>query len=349
VDHPAGIEIFTNDKFKAPPFPDFRLFGVRQRVYPSAARGANGRDVLEALRGRDRVYAKGFRRNALGVAETHALELEFPAGTARDNRAVLILNGWIDWADGSTFMGASQRESGLAMPYLQVKDGAGNWRTVIEDMGVPSGGPKTIAVDLTGKFIGGARQVRIVTNVCLYWDQIFLSEETAPPPVRMTTLDAAAVDLRLRGFSEAVIDPNREQPEWYDYARWRPAAMWNPVPGLYTRYGDAGELVRAVDDRMVIMGSGDELRLKFDSRALPPLPPGWKRDFLFLVDGWSKDADANTAFAASVEPLPFHGMSRYPYPEREQFPDDEAHRAWRARYNTRREMKLMTPLLARER
>jgi hypothetical protein len=125
--------------------------------------------------------------------------------------------------------------------------------------------------------------------------------------------------------------------------------MWNPVPGLYTRYGDACELVRAVDDRMVIMGSGDELRLKFDSRALPPLPPGWKRDFLFLVDGWSKDADANTAFAASVEPLPFHGMSRYPYPEREQFPDDEAHRAWRARYNTRREMKLMTPLLARER
>ncbi len=28
VDHPSDVAIYTNDKFKSPPFPDFRLFGV---------------------------------------------------------------------------------------------------------------------------------------------------------------------------------------------------------------------------------------------------------------------------------------------------------------------------------
>ena len=49
-------------------------------------------------------------------------------------------------------------------------------------MGVPSGGPKTIAVDLTGKFLCASREIRIVTNVCLFWDEMFLSEDTAAPP-----------------------------------------------------------------------------------------------------------------------------------------------------------------------
>jgi hypothetical protein len=186
--------------------------------------------------------------------------------------------------------------------------------------------------------------VRIVTNVCLFWDEIVLSEDVAAPPVRMTTLDASAASLRLRGFSQARVHAGREQPEWYDYARWEPAGAWNPVPGLYTRFGDVVDLVGKMDDRFVIMGSGDELQLNFDARRLPPLPPGWGRDFLLLVDGWSKDSDANTAFADSVEPLPLHGMSRYPYPASERFPDGAPYRAWRERYNTRREMRLLERL-----
>ncbi|MBP1775425.1 MAG: Tetratricopeptide 2 repeat protein, partial [candidate division NC10 bacterium] len=344
VDHPEETEIFTNDKFKSPPFPEFRLFGVKRRIYPVAARDGNGKDVLAALNDRDGVYVKGFHHDAAGKAEMHALELDFPAGVARDNRAVLVLNGWIDWADGSTFMAASQGGAGLIMPYLQVKDATGNWRTVVEDMGAPSGGPKTIAVDLTDKFLSASRGIRIVTNVCLYWDQIFLSEQVQTPPSRMTAVDAATVDLRLRGFSKAMVDPRRERPEWYDYAHWEPSAMWNPVRGRYTRYGDVRELTGEVDDRFVIMGSGDELQLTFDARQLPAVPRGWKRDWLFFVDGWSKDADANTAFGDSVEPLPFHGMSQYPYPASERFPDDALHRAWRERYNTRREMRLMERL-----
>ena len=76
----------------------------------------------------------------------------------------------------------------------------------------------------------------------------------------------------------------------------------------------------------------------------PPLRPGWQRDFLLKVDGWAKDQDANTAFALSVEPLPFHGMSAYPYPPSEHFPDDAQHRRYREEYNTRPALRLVRPL-----
>jgi hypothetical protein len=92
------------------------------------------------------------------------------------------------------------------------------------------------------------------------------------------------------------------------------------------------------------MGSGDEVRLRFAAAALPPLPAGWRRDFLLKVDGWAKDADANTAFSQSVEPLPFHAMSRYPYPAGERFPDDALHRLYREYYNTRPALRLIRPL-----
>jgi hypothetical protein len=260
---------------------------------------------------------------------------------------VLALDGWVDWADGSTFYGASQSpKHELVFPYLQVKDRTGNWQTVIQDMGIPAGKPKTIMVDLTGKFLSASREVRIVTNLCVYWDQIFLSEDTAPPPVRITPIDARSATVGLRGFSRAVIDPRRELPESFEYAHWTPDAGWNQTAGFYTRYGDARELVEAADDRFVIMGAGDELQLLFPAAGLPPLAAGQRRDFLLLVDGWAKDSDANTAFSQTVAPLPYHAMSRYPYPAAEHYPDDPVHRAYQKTYNTRPAIRFLPSLVA---
>ncbi|HLQ50070.1 MAG TPA: hypothetical protein VK129_01150, partial [Terriglobales bacterium] len=335
VDHKAGEELFTNDKFTGPPFPKFRLYGVKHKRYPITAKDQEGADVLPRLLERDGKYVDTFRRNSSGVAELHHIDLDF-GKSAPENRAVLVLNGWVDWADGSTFRAAGQEsKEGLIFPYLQVKDSAGRWQTAIQDMGMPSGKPKTIVVDLSGKFLSKSREIRIVTNLCVYWDEIFLSEQAAPPAVKMTPLSAESADLRYRGFSRPVIDPARTQPEEFDYQTWSATTMWNPTPGFYTRYGEVAELLQRMDDRMVIMGSGDEIRLRFNARSLPPLPHVWKRTFLLLVDGWAKDADANTAYSRSVEPLPFHGMTSYPYPSSQHFPDDKIHRAYQERFNTR--------------
>ena len=119
---------------------------------------------------------------------------------------------------------------------------------------------------------------------------------------------------------------------------------WNPTPGNYTRYGDVLPLVTRVDDRLTVMGSGDELKLAFPASQLPPLRPHWTRDFLLLVDGWAKDADANTAFSQSVTPLPFHRMSAYPYKPSEHFPADAEHAAYVREYLTRPALRLIRPL-----
>lgn len=347
VDHPASVDIFTSEKWKGPPFPEFRMYGAAKRIYPVAARDGTATDVRDRLLARDRRYVDTFARDSVGIAQMHVLDLDFGADAARTNQAVLILNGWVDWADGSTFMAAAQEgKGGLIAPYLQVKNARGEWQTVIEDMGMPDGKPKTIAVDLTGKFLSPSREVRIVTNICVYWDEIFLSDDAGTPEVRMTAVPSATAEVRFRGFSDSKIDPERRQPEQFFYAAASPTSYWNPTPGKYTRYGDVRELVQAPDDRFVVMGAGDELRLRFRASALAPVRAGWVRDFILKVDGWAKDRDANTAFSQSVEPLPFHAMSRYPYPASEHYPVDAAHRDYVEKYNTRPALRLIRPLIS---
>ncbi len=115
---------------------------------------------------------------------------------------------------------------------------------------------RRMAVDLTGKFLSRSREVRIVTNLCLYWDEIFLIEDARSPEVRLTPINADAADLHFRGFSQPVIDPTREQPERFLYDHVRPISNWNPTAGLYTRYGDVRPLVNKVDDKLVDHGFG---------------------------------------------------------------------------------------------
>ena len=55
------------------------------------------------------------------------------------------------------------------------------------------------------------------------------------------------------------------------------------------------------------------------------------RTFLLYADGYSKEMDINSASPDSVEPLPFHGMTTYPYGPGEHYP----HREAVGKYNTR--------------
>jgi hypothetical protein len=346
VDHPAEVAIYTSEKFIGPPYGPLRLYGVREPIRPRAARDHRGADVTRRVLARDRTYPDGFRRDFSGLAELHWLDLDFGREAAPDGAAMLVLHGWVDWADGSTFLATAQGGSGptVVMPYLEVQDADGEWVTVIENMGLPAGKPKTIVVDLTGKWLSDSRKVRIVTSLCVYWDEAFLATETAEPETRLTRLSPAAADLRFRGFSGLVQHPERKQPEWFVYADRRFTSMWNPTPGLYTRFGDVRELLGAVDDRFVVFGSGDEVALEFEAAELPALPEGWRRDFLLDVAGWAKDGDANTAHSQTVGPLPFHGMSGYPYGEGEGYPETEEHRQYREEWLTRPALELTRAL-----
>ncbi len=64
------------------------------------------------------------------------------------------------------------------------------------------------------------------------------------------------------------------------------------------------------------------------------------RTWFLCFDGWAKDGDPNTTWAEQVEPLPFHGMSGYPYGPDEKYPDDEVHQAYLREWNTRPAVRL---------
>jgi len=85
----------------------------------------------------------------------------------------------------------------------------------------------------------------------------------------------------------------------------------------------------------VIMNAGDEMKIEFSTGGLPQLRKGWKRDFLLYSNGWVKDGDLNTAMGQTVEPMPFQGMKCYPYGSETSYPDDETHRNYMEKYNTR--------------
>jgi tetratricopeptide (TPR) repeat protein len=336
VSHPTGVEVFPNEGLGNPTGPDFKLYAARGARTPRAARDEHGHDVLAQLARLDRKYPDDFTLLPLrGYAAEHALTLDLgDAGRGRGGRVLLLLTGWTDYAFSSNNVAASQRGLEMKPPSLQVKDGEGKWRTVVESTGFPVGRPQTVTVDLTGKFLSESREVRILTNMRVYWDQALVDDAGADSPFVVERLEAADATLRERGFSAEVTTDGRE-PFAYDYARVSLSSPWKTFTGRYTRPGDVRELLLKTDDMFVVSKPGDELALSFDAAALRPLPAGWTRTFMLYADGFSKEMDINSASPHEVAPLPFHGMKRYPYAAPESYPSDEAHLDYVERYNTR--------------
>ncbi|HEX8282456.1 MAG TPA: FG-GAP-like repeat-containing protein [Pyrinomonadaceae bacterium] len=334
VAHPRGTEVYPNEGMTDPPKP-FALYKARGARTPLAATDEHGHDVLARVERMDRLYPEDFRRDALrGYAEEHTLTLKLDEDGSERPRTLLLLTGWTDYAWSSDNVAAVQAGKGMKLPALQVKDGAGRWRTVVEDIGIPVGRPQTVTVDLTGKFLSASREVRVVTNMRILWDQVLVDTSAGDFETRTTTLDPASATLRWRGFSRETTPDGRE-PYGYDYQRVSFVSPWKALPGRYTREGDVRDLLLAADDMFVVSRPGDEISLSFDATALPPLPAGWTRTFLLYSDGYSKEMDINSASPDQLSPFPFHAMTRYPYPAPETYPRTDAHRAYLERYNTR--------------
>ncbi len=344
VDHPKGTDIFVNEQYTPPPFAEFKIYGVSEKRYPISAVDHRGKDVSEALKAFDYGYAVEHDPGPYqGVVEPHAIILDL-GDVPNDTSLTLFLGGWIFPTDTSINVALFQNPAiNPSFPSVAVKDETGKWKTVIDMIGIPAGKNKTITIDLTGKFLSEDRRVRIETDMQIYWDTAFFTVGKQTVPMKMTTLTPDSADLHYRGFSE-MYRPNPHAPHLFDYQKVTIAAQWRDLAGYYTRYGDVAPLLQAVDDMYVILNAGDEITVEFDASRLPTLKAGWVRDFIFYSDGWDKDGDINTLTSQTVEPLPFHGMSKYPYPETEHYPDDEVHRRYRLEYNTRRVEHRLPPL-----
>ena len=207
-------------------------------------------------------------------------------------------------------------------PYVEAlvgneKGANGKWVRVIDDMGFPAGGPRTMTADLTGKLPSGTQKIRITTNLQIYWDSIQVSRTpqdspNKPQSARLTPVPLVRADLGFHGFPLKIegTPPGNVQ---YIYEKVSATGPYTRPAGSYTRYGDVLPLLKALDDQLVVFGSGDEVRLDFDPSQLPALPAGWVRDYFFAANGYEKDMDFYAAEGNFVAPLPFLRMGDYPY------------------------------------
>jgi hypothetical protein len=344
VDSPAGVSVIPEEMFAIRgPQPVDRLLAFRERVFAARAEDGRGRDVTAALRDVDRIYGNEVVVDTRfpGLARRpHAITLDFADGAARvvasgpAARPYLFLHGYVEYGySTSNFAAWQARESFRAPTVLAERDG--KWEPLREEWGFPAGTPRYMTVDLTGRLAPGDRRLRVETNMEIHWDQAFLADASAVGDLRVTELQADTAALGFRGYPPEE-SPDGKLPLVYAYRDFVPSIGYKDFPGDYTRYGDVRDLLVAADDRFAVFGPGDGLALSFRAAALPALPAGWKRTFVARAFGYCKDMDLYTAHPDRVEPLPFRGMSGYPYGAAEAYPSTDPHARYRREWNTRR-------------
>jgi hypothetical protein len=189
-----------------------------------------------------------------------------------------------------------------------------------------------MAFDVTGLVTPGSPVFRLRSNYEVYYDRVTLALDDAAEPLVVHELPPSAAVLRDRGYPRE-FSPDGRLPLLYDYGIMDPGYPFKRFAGSFTRFGDVRPLLLEADDRYVVFGHGEELTLRFRVDDLPPPGEGRTRTFLLRSAGWCKDMDPYTAFPDTVSPLPFRGMSGYPYGDGEEYPS--GNRAWLLEWNTR--------------
>ncbi len=108
VDHPASTDIFVDEQFAPPPFPEFRIYSVAEKHFPVSAKDANGTDLRPYILEKDDKYIAGFQpAKYQGITEMHDLILD-PGNMDVTGNLYLFLNGWIFPTDASINVAVSQ-------------------------------------------------------------------------------------------------------------------------------------------------------------------------------------------------------------------------------------------------
>ena len=335
VDHPTDLDVYPNEYFASnPPYPEFKVVVSKNARPPAGAWDEHGHTLLPDLLAH-RYFGDFAVTQFLGFAKPHTLTLDLGA-PYNGGPLWLLLHGEVQYFSANSMYAASQAGIEAIAPYVEAQDQRGNWKRVVDDMGFPAGGPRTMTADLTGKLPRGTQKIRITTNLQVYWDSILIdrASQTEHSPTRLTPVPLVRADLEHHGYP-LKIEGTPPGNVNYIYAKASVTGPYTRPAGTYTRYGDVLPLLTATDDKLAVFGSGDEVRLDFDPSNLPPLPPGWVRDYFFAANGYEKDMDFYAAEGNYVAPLPFLSMGEYPYGASRSFPLDDAHVNYLLEYNTR--------------
>ena len=334
VDHPENVEVNPDERFlDDPPFASGRVVASADTRLPVGAWDGEGRDVLDQLSRSDHKFASGFTPLPYdGFANLHALTLDL--GAVRAGAPLrLLMTGYVNYFSATSLYSAWQAGVKPISPYVEAQLADGSWKRIAGEAGFPAGLERTIVVDLTGKLPTGTRRIRLMSNLEIYWDQVLIDDH-AEGEARMTEVPLALATEQFRGYPKQ-LDGASPGDLNYDYNQVSLTGPFQHQRGDYTHFGNVTALVKGVDDRYAIFGSGEEIATEFDVTRLPALPAHWKRDYFFYANGYVKDMDWWDASPFTVAQLPFHKMSAYPYPASEKFPEDAGALAYRLNWNDR--------------
>jgi hypothetical protein len=308
VDLPPGWQMTLDERMgTSGPSPTGAGIYYRQQDMPTSVTNDRGEDVTATLHSRDSIAAPVGALDARFIgrlAEEHVLTLTFDqalAGASESRTPVLLADAWVEYPYSQTIFAAWQAEASFDPVTLEFRGADGEWRVYAAQFGYPAGMPRQMALPLS-ELPAGVTAIRLRTNLEVYWDRIAIVYSEAPPTAqREQVLSLVAADLTKSGF------PRRENGAQrlpsYDYADREPFWDTEYPAGYYTALGPVEPLLELVDDAVVTIGPGEEAQLAFSS-DLPPLPPGWTRNFVLEVNGWAKDMDLYTADGGTVGPFP---------------------------------------------
>ena len=267
-----------------------------------------GEDVLALVSERDGITTTG--------NEFHWDTLELDLGDLSDAEEIkLIVTGSIIYSTGEeqgewAWQFYDQPgEQPFPPPYMEVKDADGNWVPVADNRQFPllDVTPDCFVVNLTGVFLTDDYSLRIHTFFNTRFDYIGVDTTSQQDVmIREVTVSSATLTQAFTTNSTST--------------------------GNFTRYGDVTELMEDADDMYVITRQGDEITILF-SADLDPVPENMERDYFLFASVWFK-VDGLPYVQFTVDPLPFHAMSCFPYPPTESYPY-ESHSSYLSEHNTR--------------
>lgn len=334
VDHPIGTDVYTS-------MTNYLNKGQTGQIYtvdsakllsPVSATNEKGQNVLTQIIDKDGIYTPGSNGyDSLSWSNLTLNKLTLDLGNLSGAPQIkLIMTGMVDWGPADSYYSLINKfkdaaaqglvPDGTAInpaPYMEIKDLDGNWIRAPQDRQIPipsDYNARTFAVDLTGLFPAGTTdfQVRFTNFWNVTYDYIGI-DTSAQQTTTITKLTPTSAVL---------------------------SQLWDTqsnATGAFTRYGDVTPLVQNADDMFVIGRQGDQVNVQFSIANLSNPSPGMERDYFFVVACWFKDPPGawGYGFDFTVNPLPFIGMSGFPYPSSESYPYDQAHIAYLQEYNTR--------------
>lgn len=306
------------------PAPDGKPRFYRNSIDPVKAVNHLGEDVTEAIKTRDlRAAPPGeLDHRFIGLLkEDHVLTVTFRQPLdSYQGEPMLVADGWVEYPYSQTNFAAWQAGAAYRAPTIEAQTPAGDWVTILDQLGYPAGMPRRMSVPLAG-LPEGVRTIRISTNQEVYWDRLEIAFAEACPEAERQELPLVASQLEQTGFARRSTYDQRLP--YYDHDKRSPLWDCRLLEGFYTRLGDVMPLMEKQDFALVIFGPGEGIHLEFDAPQTPILD-GWTRVYVLETDGWCKDMDLYTGSGDTVRPVPGN--------DRRSAKADALHKKYNTRY-----------------